>query len=97
MLKVQHHGSEHNLSREFAKTVIAEQYVFCADGAHENPDPSVVKTIAETRRAADPSPFTLWFNCSPERTIPTRRKALRAAIREATRRDAAASADRAIT
>ena len=71
--------------REFAKTVIAEQYVFCADGAHENPDPSVVKTIAETRRAADPSPFTLWFNCSPERTIPTRRKALRAAIREATR------------
>lgn len=85
VLKVQHHGSEHNLSREFAKTVIAEQYVFCADGAHENPDPSVVKTIAETRRAADPSPFTLWFNCSPERTIPTRRKALRAAIREATR------------
>jgi hypothetical protein len=85
VLKVQHHGSEHNLSRDFAKTVIAEHYVFCADGAHHNPDPSVVKTIVETRRAADPSSFTLWFNCSPERTLSTRRKALRAAIREATR------------
>jgi beta-lactamase superfamily II metal-dependent hydrolase len=84
VLKVQHHGSEHNLSRDFAKTVIAEHYVLCADGAHHNPDPSVVKTIVETRRAADPSPFTVWFNCSPERTLATRRKALRAAIREAT-------------
>jgi Metallo-beta-lactamase superfamily len=86
VLKVQHHGSEHNLSETFAKTVLADHYVLCANGASDNPDPSVVKTIAETRRAADPGrPFTIWFNCSPERTLATRRKALRAAIREATR------------
>jgi hypothetical protein len=85
VLKVQHHGSENNLSRDFAKTVLADHYVFCGDGNHENPSPSVVKTIAETRIAADPRPFTLWFNCSPERTLAKRRKAMRAAIREATK------------
>ncbi len=84
VVKVQHHGSENNLSQVFAGTVLADQYVFCADGNHENPDPSVVKTVVETRLAADPQPFTIWFNCSPERTLPARRKALRAAIKQAT-------------
>jgi len=83
VVKVQHHGSEHNVSQDFAETVLADQYVFCADGAHGNPEPSVVKTIIETRLAADPRPFTFWFNCSPERTPPSRRKELRAAIKEA--------------
>ena len=84
VVKIQHHGSEYNLSETFAKSVLADQYVFCADGAHENPNPSVVRTLIETRLAADPRPFTIWFNCSPERTLPNRRKAMRAAIRQAT-------------
>jgi hypothetical protein len=83
VVKVQHHGSEYNLSEKFAGAVLADHYVFCADGAHDNPDPSVVKTIVETRLAKDPQPLTLWFNTSPERTIPSRRKAMRAAIKEA--------------
>ncbi len=84
VLKVQHHGSEHNLSTTFAGTVLADDYVFCGDGAHGNPEPSVVKTIVEARREADPGPFTLWFNCSPERAAADRRAALRRAIGEAT-------------
>jgi beta-lactamase superfamily II metal-dependent hydrolase len=84
VVKVQHHGSEHNVSTAFAGAVLADQYVFCADGNNRNPDPSVVKTIVETRLAEDPRPFTVWFNTSPERTLPSRRKALRAAIKEAT-------------
>ena len=84
VLKVQHHGSEHNLSTTFAGTVLADDYVFCGDGAHGNPEPSVVKTIVEARREADPGPFTLWFNCSPERAATDRRAALRLAIGEAT-------------
>jgi hypothetical protein len=84
LVKVQHHGSEHNVSTAFAGTVLADGYVFCADGNNRNPDPSVVKTIIETRLAEDPRPFTLWFNTSPERTLPSRRKALSAAIKEAT-------------
>ena len=90
VLKVQHHGSEHNLSIDFARTVLADDYVLCADGANHNPDPSVVKTIVETRRDADAGPFTLWFNCSPARTSARRRAALSEAISEAT---AAAAAD----
>jgi hypothetical protein len=84
VVKVQHHGSEHNLSRVFASRVLAEQYVLCADGAHGNPNPSVVKTLLETR-LADARPFTVWFNCSAERTTPQRRKAMQAALKEARR------------
>jgi beta-lactamase superfamily II metal-dependent hydrolase len=85
VLKVQHHGSENNVSKSFAEQVIADHYVFCGDGAHGNPSPSVVKTIVETRADADPDPFTLWFNCSAKRTLPSRRLALQAAIAEARR------------
>jgi len=85
VLKVQHHGSEFNLSRMFAEKVIADHYVFCGDGAHHNPDPSVVRTIVDVRLTADPRPFTLWFNCSPERTAPSKRKALAAALDQARR------------
>ena len=83
VLKVQHHGSEFNLSRTFAETVIADHYVFCGDGAHHNPDPSVLKTIVDTRLAVDPRPFTLWFNCSAQRSAPGKRDAMEAALREA--------------
>jgi hypothetical protein len=83
VLKVQHHGSEYNLSKGFAATVVADHYVFCADGANNNPDPSVVKTIADVRAATDPRPFTLWFNTTPARTLTNRRKPLGDAIAEA--------------
>lgn len=89
VVKVQHHGSEYNLSTGFAGAVLADHYVFCADGHHDNPDPSVVRTVIETRLGADPRPFTLWFNCSPERTARDRRTAMRAAIREATKAERA--------
>ena len=86
VVKVQHHGSEHNLSRVFASRVLADQYVFCADGAHANPNPAVVRTLLETRIEADPDrPFTVWFTCSAERTLPARRTAMRAALKEARR------------
>jgi len=83
VLKVQHHGSEFNLSKTFAETVLADHYVFCGDGAHHNPDPSVVKTIVDTRLAVDQRPLTLWFNCSPTRSAPSKREAMDAAVREA--------------
>ena len=88
LVKVQHHGSEYNLSTSFASKVLAEHYVFCADGAHGNPNPSVVRTLLETRAEADPRPFTVWFNCSEQRTVPPRRKAMRAALDEARRLEA---------
>lgn len=74
VLKVQHHGSENNLDADFARRVSADHYVFCGNGAHENPDPRVVKFIFESRlgpkkdRALSPDaenrPFKMWFSTS---------------------------------
>lgn len=62
VLKVQHHGSEHNINDEFCRAVTADHYIFCGNGAHENPDLRVVELIARERFAADGGPFEFWFN-----------------------------------
>jgi len=63
VLKIQHHGSEHNLDLAFARRVTADHYVFCANGEHENPDRRIVKAILDSRRDGD-RPFHLHFNSS---------------------------------
>ncbi len=65
VLKVQHHGSEHNIDEAFCDAVTADHYIFCGNGAHHNPDARVVKLIVESRRDDD-RPFKLWFNSSSE-------------------------------
>lgn len=73
VLKVPHHGSEHNLDEDFARRVTARVYVFCANGEHKNPDPRVVEAIIESRIGAEAARtlnpeaggnFELVFNCS---------------------------------
>jgi hypothetical protein len=73
VLKVQHHGSEHNIDKEFCRLVTADHYIFCGNGAHENPDLKVLKVLINSRigDTQDRSPnvpqnrsFTLWFNSS---------------------------------
>ncbi len=87
VLKVQHHGASHNLSRAFAERVVADHYVFSGDGAHNNPEPSVLATITETR-PRDAGPYTFWFSSSEHRSSSaSRRAAMAAALDEA--RDAA--------
>ena len=75
VLKVQHHGSEHNIDEQFAQRITADNYVFCADGAHTNPEVEAVEVILASRlgddghRSTNPEatrPFTFWFNSSPE-------------------------------
>jgi hypothetical protein len=86
VLKVQHHGSEHNLDRAFAKCITADHYVICGNGLHENPDLRVLEVIFESRRGSGDqlsknpqakNPFEVWFNCSTEflKTEIERRKA----------------------
>lgn len=83
VLKVQHHGSSLNLSRHFTERVIADNYVFSGDGAHDNPEPSVIATIAETR-PPDAGPYTMWFTCSESRSsTESRRASMSAALKEA--------------
>jgi hypothetical protein len=75
VLKVQHHGSEHNLDHAFAKCITADHYVICGNGMHANPDLRVLQAIFESRRGSGDQlsknpqakrPFEVWFNCSTE-------------------------------
>ncbi len=63
VLKVQHHGSEHNIDEAFCDAITADHYVFCGNGQHENPDLRVVRLIVERRLAGgNAKPFKFWFN-----------------------------------
>ena len=77
VLKVQHHGSEHNLDEAFCRRITADHYVFCGNGEHENPDFGVVEALVQSRlgpagvRSANAEatrPFQLWFNSAPSET-----------------------------
>lgn len=71
VFKVQHHGSEHNTHLDFCRAVTANHYVFCGNGAHENPDLDVVDAFLDSRigtparrseNAQVNQRFKLWFN-----------------------------------
>jgi hypothetical protein len=49
LLKVPHHGSDRNLTREFLEAFPARNYVISADGKHGNPDADTLRAIVETR------------------------------------------------
>lgn len=84
VLKVQHHGSEFNIDEAFCRSVTADNYIFCGNGEHENPDLRVLQAIADSRtgnpaqlssnaQAADA--FKFWFNSSSAVTIKAEAKA----------------------
>lgn len=66
ILKIQHHGSEHNMTKDFARRITADHYVFCGNGFSGNPEPVVLDTIfdARTGGAGPNRPFKFWFNSS---------------------------------
>ena len=77
VLKVQHHGSEHNITEAFTRRVTADEYVFCGNGEHGNPDLRVIRAIAASRiggpterspNAGAEGPFTFTFNTTSATT-----------------------------
>ncbi|MGB8194135.1 MAG: hypothetical protein WCF67_19540, partial [Chitinophagaceae bacterium] len=70
VLKVQHHGSEHNINEQFCSSITADHYILCGDGEHSNPDLDVVELILASRTsnlaktAEAGNNFTMWFNSS---------------------------------
>ncbi|MDQ2091803.1 MBL fold metallo-hydrolase [Marimonas arenosa] len=80
VLKIQHHGSEHNMDRDFARKVSADHYVFCGDGSHGNPEPEVLDIVFKSRigpasrRALAPEAedrrFKFWFSTRADK-LPT--------------------------
>lgn len=70
VLKVQHHGSEHNIDVSFCQRVTADDYLFCGNGEHTNPEIEVIDAIADSRlgptNVRSPNPaadgaFRFWF------------------------------------
>jgi beta-lactamase superfamily II metal-dependent hydrolase len=50
VLKVQHHGSSRNTTRDFFDAITADTYVLSADGRHNNPQFETMKWIVEAAR-----------------------------------------------
>jgi Metallo-beta-lactamase superfamily len=76
VLKVQHHGSEHNIHRDFCDRVTADHYIFCGNGEHQNPDLRVVELIVRSRiEGKDGRRFKFWFNSSETATEKAANKA----------------------
>jgi len=81
VLKVPHHGSENNMSEEFAHKVSADHYIFCGNGANGNPERKVIKELFNSRMSDNPAiralapqaqdnrPFHFWFSTSS--TVPS--------------------------
>lgn len=69
VLKVQHHGAEHNIHRDFCDRVSADNYVFCGNGEHHNPDLEAVQLVFDRRMANDEKAFKFWFNSTSKLSI----------------------------
>lgn len=75
VLKVQHHASEHNIDLDFARRITADDYIFCANGKHENPDLDVLRAIYDARQGPNDGTrtttvnvtrrFRWWFSSHP--------------------------------
>ncbi len=75
VLKIPHHGSKNNADEAFFRRLIADHYVFCADGSHHNPHLDIVRALFASRLSADVAersshpragdPFTVWFATHP--------------------------------
>jgi beta-lactamase superfamily II metal-dependent hydrolase len=65
VLKVQHHGAEFNIDADFCQQVMADDYIFCGNGEHKNPDKDVLQLIFDSRMIeGDSGKFKFWFNSS---------------------------------
>src|SRR5207253_2399345 len=90
LLKVQHHGSEHNMPKNFPTRITADHYVFCGNGFAGNPEPDVVNLLfnSRTRNKNGPDrPFKFYFNSSEkvETTKADRAKHMKAIKQQVTK------------
>lgn len=86
VLKVPHHGSEHNSDRAFYRRITADHYVIPSNGSHRNPDLRVIADIIKSRvgrrspqtltqQVGDP--FTIWITANPDTDTSNAAKHLR--------------------
>jgi hypothetical protein len=56
ILKMPHHGSDHNVELDFFQTITADHYVFSGDGGYGNPELATLRMVMQSRTDDD---FTL--------------------------------------
>ncbi len=66
LLKMPHHGSNHNVSVGFFRRVTADHYIISADGNHDNPDVPTLEMLAEARGDA---PYTIHLTFTEDRHL----------------------------
>ncbi len=63
--------AEANVTEDFINRITADHYLFCGNGAHHNPERSVVEAMAKARlgvgrdAVGPPDGFAFWFSSSP--------------------------------
>lgn len=53
ILKIPHHGSDRNMSREFFERVTADHYVISGNGEHHNPEKATLVMLSDGTRGRD--------------------------------------------
>ena len=64
VIKLPHHGSDRNVSPEFFEKITADNYVFCGDGKHGNPEPKTFQMLFDAR--GDAADFKIYMTFSPD-------------------------------
>ncbi len=62
LLKVQHHGSDRNVARQFFERLPAEIYLLSANGKNGNPDQEVLAMIVDVAHASQRTPLIVVTN-----------------------------------
>ena len=97
ILKVQHHGSEHNIDSQFCRRVSADHYVFCGNGFSGNPETKVLELIYNSRFGKDKTKLAtnptaqgrrvkFWFNTVAQRQVDPKKQAHMAELQKMCRR-----------
>ena len=64
VIKLPHHGSDRNVSPEFFEKITTDNYVFCGDGKHGNPEPKTFQMLFDAR--GDAADFKIYMTFSPD-------------------------------
>ena len=65
LIKIQHHGSDRNITREFVDRLTADIYVISADGKYGNPDDQVLTMLVDSAHAVGRTPLIVVTNDTP--------------------------------
>jgi beta-lactamase superfamily II metal-dependent hydrolase len=64
VLKVQHHGSDRNVTKRFFQSVTADVYLISADGKNGNPDIATLKWLVDAAHEQDRQPRIVVTNAT---------------------------------